>query len=521
MRALPASLRAPGARKRGSSTLCLLASCSLTFVGGPGFAQAPNVQVTHSQVNVNALGQNIPGDAANEPSLCIDPLHPNRIAVGWRQFDSVSSDFRQAGWGYSTNGGLSWTFPGVLERGIFRSDPVLASDAEGTFYYLGVLTNTVYHCDMFKSTDGGATWQFVGLAEGGDKEWMAIDTTTGPGRGNIYQAWSPFYNFVNNVDSIFTGSTDGGATWAPPSTIPNRPFWGTVAVGPAGEVYMGGWDGSHFWVSRSTNAMDATVATTFDVVRQVDLGGAMVYGATGVNPDGLLGQPWVAVDNSTGKLRGNLYLLCTVAASGPASVMFARSTDGGLTWSAPVRVNDDPTNTTAYHWFGTLSVAPNGRLDACWNDTRNDPTHTFSELYSSSSQDGGVTWATNIAVSSPFNHTLGYPMQRKMGDYLGMISINAGALVAHSATFNGEEDIWFTRVELPAAPRLAVSGETLTLTWDTFPNRTYCVQAVESLQTSWATAATLGCLEGTGQAVMLQDTITNKVQRFYRVVSQP
>ena len=42
------------------------------------------------QVNVNAAGQNIAGDAANEPTICIDPTNPNRMAVGWRQLDRKS-----------------------------------------------------------------------------------------------------------------------------------------------------------------------------------------------------------------------------------------------------------------------------------------------------------------------------------------------------------------------------------------------------------------------------------------------
>ena len=51
------------------------------------------------------------GDAANEPSICVDPTNRNKMAIGWRQFNSVSSNFRQGGWGYTTNGGTSWTFP--------------------------------------------------------------------------------------------------------------------------------------------------------------------------------------------------------------------------------------------------------------------------------------------------------------------------------------------------------------------------------------------------------------------------
>src|SRR5437762_363732 len=52
---------------------------------------------TSFQVNVNGSGQNIVGDAANEPSMCLDPNNPNRIAIGWRQFDTTNSNFRQSG----------------------------------------------------------------------------------------------------------------------------------------------------------------------------------------------------------------------------------------------------------------------------------------------------------------------------------------------------------------------------------------------------------------------------------------
>ena len=62
------------------------------------------------QVNVDALGQNIEGDAANEPSIAIDPTDPCKMAIGWRQFDTIESDFRQAGWGYSHDKGETWTF---------------------------------------------------------------------------------------------------------------------------------------------------------------------------------------------------------------------------------------------------------------------------------------------------------------------------------------------------------------------------------------------------------------------------
>ena len=85
---------------------------------------------TSFQANVDASGNNILGDAANEPAIAVDPTDPNKMVIGWRQFDSINSDFRQGGWGYTTDGGLTWTFPGVLEPGVFRSDPVTKSDED-------------------------------------------------------------------------------------------------------------------------------------------------------------------------------------------------------------------------------------------------------------------------------------------------------------------------------------------------------------------------------------------------------
>src|SRR5688572_9350206 len=90
----------------------------------PTVRMLPRGLAITSQVNVNAEGLNIVGDAANEPSIAVDPTAPNRLAIGWRQFDSAQSSFREGGYAYSVDGGRTWTFPGVLQEGVFRSDPV-------------------------------------------------------------------------------------------------------------------------------------------------------------------------------------------------------------------------------------------------------------------------------------------------------------------------------------------------------------------------------------------------------------
>src|SRR5580704_5531027 len=243
---------------------------------------------TSFQVNVDANGHNILGDAANMSYITVDPTNHNRMAIGWRQFNSVQSDFRQGGWGYTTDAGTTWTFPGVLETNVFRSDPVLKSDEAGNFFYLSLLQS---FCDnMYGSLDFGQTWtrlQPDGDASGGDKEWFTIDNTGGMGHGFQYQAWS---TAAECIGGQFSRSTDGGVTWMSPINIPDQPVWGTLDVDTNGNLFIGGGDfGSSFFCIRSSNAQNGNVTPTFDQNVSVNLGGSVLFGAQ-INPGGLAGM---------------------------------------------------------------------------------------------------------------------------------------------------------------------------------------------------------------------------------------
>ena len=175
---------------------------------------------TSFQVNVDANGQNIVGDAANECSISVNPTDGSKKTIAWRQFNDVTSNFRQGGWGYTADGGATWTFPGVLENDVFRSDPVTKSDEVGNFFYLSLQSdvNQSFFCDdLWRSLNGGQSWTLLSGERGGgggDKQWLTIDKTSGPGHGFQYQSDDGINCSGGGVQ--FQRSINGGVTWQSP-----------------------------------------------------------------------------------------------------------------------------------------------------------------------------------------------------------------------------------------------------------------------------------------------------------------
>jgi hypothetical protein len=232
-----------------------------------------------------------------------------------------------------------------------------------------------------------------------------------------------------------------------------------LAVGPNGTLYSAGSNlaqsGHRF--GKSTNAQFAAQTPTFTST-SINLGGVSSCCNSAVNPVGLLGQVSIAAASN-----GNLYVLASVDPPGndPLDVMFIRSQDDGLTWSDPVRVNNNPAAQNSYQWFGMMAVAPNGRIDALWNDTGIDPSNNFSVLKYAYSLDEGASWLGDITLTPTFNHLIGFPSQNKIGDYYDMASDNRGVSVVFSATFNGGQDVYFMRIHAipePGAMGLILAG---------------------------------------------------------------
>ena len=138
-------------------------------------------------------------------------------------------------------------------------------------------------------------------------------------------------------------------------------------------------------------------------------------------------------------------------------VVYHRSTDGGKTWSPAKVLNDtDPAKMT-YSGDPNISVAPNGRVDVAFWDTRNDPGIAANDVYAISSDDGGVTWSKNVRVSDRL-------VDRRIGVYAnnydvtgppGLASTDDYAIFGWDDTRNGDavtntQDIYVGSVQYAA-----------------------------------------------------------------------
>ena len=103
------------------------------------------------------------------------------------------------------------------------------------------------------------------------------------------------------------------------------------------------------------------------------------------------------------------------------------SCDGGSTWAAPLRVNDDPAGVANDQFNQWLAVDPaNGSVDLSWNDTRNDPAHLSTDIFYAGSTNGGLSFSKNVQVTTaPTNETCcGAQLHDQYGDYEGIAAMH-------------------------------------------------------------------------------------------------
>ncbi len=411
------------------------------------------------QINQDATAQ-----LQNEQQVVVNPTNPSNLVAAWRDF---RLGYRQVGWGFTFDRGVSWTNPGLFvdTHYVRDSDPALTVNADGDFFaMLLAYDGDTTHPNgmlMYRSTDGGQNWEDRGFAVDGvanafeDKEFIACDRTHSFFRGRIYMVWTRFNE--TNIQCVSTG--DEGATWTDAIQVSDDAGnqYPNLAVGPDGTLYVA-------WVdfNDSTIKIDQSFGgQSFGTDRTV---------TSVTNPSPTLNgniesnaEPAIDVDITGGAHHGRIYVAYMSRELAADYDIFVRySDDHAVTWSAPLRINDDAVGNGRDQFHVWLTVDNIGTVSAVWLDRRDDPSNLAWHCYVSQSLDGGATWTANQRVSNAASHPSDTKMAPRppatqrtvpridedetrsgaIGEYIGLACWNGFLTPVWTDTRNGNQDTY-------------------------------------------------------------------------------
>jgi len=351
----------------------------------------------------------------NMSQIWVSPVDSNLVMIVWRDF---RLETRRVALGVSYDQGHTWVDSLLsIEEEYLHNEPVICGDRLGNFYTMAKRFTEIpnwYDFDVWGTTDNGANWSGPFQVLNGSTEFqesrgkLAIDRTGGSYDGNLYISWT---HFPNPTSIMFARSTDGGVNWEEPLLIagPDTNNWGAghyskPVVDADGNVYViwAGWEeieGDPQRFQKMVKSLDGGLSFSDPVV---------ICPSYYVNeaPGSIIitNLPGLDADLTNGPYSGNIYLAVpcatTMEYNSPSDIIFSRSTDGGDTWSSPIRINDDPEGPPVYQFHPSFTVNQDGVIIIFFSDQRNDPPYYENyDSYIAFSFDGGETFTTNYRVS--------------------------------------------------------------------------------------------------------------------------
>lgn len=387
--------------------------------------------------------------AQNSPAVARNPTDPANLVVAAR----VDSPQYSCSLHASADNGATWEeheipFPGGEELPARCFAPDVVFDAGGTMYLSfvtlkgeGNAPNAVW---TTSSTDGGRTLAMPVRALGPlafQVRLLADDNRP----GELYLTWLQadavaFVAFPNPANPVqFMRSSDGGLTWSEPTTVSSagrqRVVAPSSAQGRENELFVLflellddrlDYQGAHQWQGGEPYAgpwrlvlarsLDRGLTWKEVVVEEklIPTQRMLVF---------LAPSPSLAVD----RRRGRVFVAYQDGRTGDADVLVWASTNWGVTFAPPRRVNDTARRDGTAQYLPKVAVAPGGRLDVLYYDRRNDRQNLANEVSLQSSTDGGRSFGARMVLSSTsFDSRVGFGGVRGMPDLGSRLALVAG-----------------------------------------------------------------------------------------------
>ena len=374
-----------------------------------------------------------------EPSIVINPNNTNHILVG-----SNSNNYY-----FSTNAGLTWQHGFLYSSFGVSGDPCVLVDQNGNYYYFHLVPD-MSRVICQKTNSIGGSWSngsYTGVngTKDNDKEWAAIDQDN----GNIYVAWAQFdehgsFNTLDSSEIQLSRSTDGGLTWSVPVVVSDRKgnaqgsnysyHAPMPAIGPNNELYV-------TWMGPEGLMFDKSIDGGFTWLQNdINVSGFhinwLVFNVPGVEI--VPGFPIISCDLSSGVYNGNIYICWTDQRSGyyDTDVWLTKSTDAGLSWYPPIRVNDDGPGRHQFFAWMTIDQS-NGYLYFVFYDRRNYTT-LQTDVYMARSTDGGASFTNFLISENPFTPSY----NNYLGHYIGISAHNNVVRPVWTRVDNNLPSLW-------------------------------------------------------------------------------
>src|SRR5439155_18361278 len=237
---------------------------------------------------------------------------------------------------------------------------------------------------------------------------------------------------LNRAHLMISANGQGGWVESPgiDDTVSTSDVIGVnAAVGNDGTVYATWEDYAHGFIKNDVSHDGGTTWTTDRNVHDFRINTSGFFISIPPQPDrGVLPMPMTDVAPAGTTYADRLYVVyfdSDADGSPNTNIYFRYSDDQGATWSSEKEINDDTVD--AYHFFPSISVAPDGTIGVSFYDTRNDLTDKKTDIYWSFSTDGGDTWSPNARVTRAQSDESGFGDANDYGDYEGGDVSSAGA----------------------------------------------------------------------------------------------